>query len=62
MGNVIVADMSNFVPFVYEADIFYQIKWITEPGFIDQIYDIYIKESVKAVCSLIYPELSLWQK
>lgn len=61
-GNVIATDMSDLAPAVYEADKFYQVKRITEPGYINQLYDICRKESVKAVCSLIDPELSLLAK
>lgn len=58
-GRVIATDMSNLAPAVYEADKFYQVPRMTEPGYIDVIFDICRKEKIDAVLSLIDPELSL---
>ena len=58
-GNVICTDMSQIAPSIYEADKFYIVPRITEPGYIDVILDICRKERVTGVLSLIDPELSL---
>ena len=58
-GNVIVTDMTELAPAIYEADKFYQVPRITEPGYIDIIVDICKKEKISGVLSLIDPELSL---
>ncbi|MCM1551804.1 MAG: ATP-grasp domain-containing protein [Butyrivibrio sp.] len=59
LGKVVATDMSRVAPAVYEADRFYQVPRMTEPGYIDQIFDICRKEEITAVLSLIDPELSL---
>lgn len=58
-GFVIATDMSVAAPAIYEADRFYLVPRITEPGYIDQILDICKKEQITGVLSLIDPELSL---
>lgn len=58
-GKVIATDMSELAPAVYEADKFYQVPRMTEPGYLDVIFDICKKEQVTAVLTLIDPELSL---
>lgn len=58
-GNVICTDMSNLAPSIYEADKFYIVPRITEPGYIEIILDICKKEKIKGILSLIDPELSL---
>lgn len=61
-GQVVATDMSNLAPAVYEADKFYKVPRMTEPGYIDVIFDICRKERIDAVLSLIDPELSLLAK
>ena len=58
-GKVIATDMSNMAPAIYEADKYYIVPRITEPGYLDVILDICSKEKVSGVLSLIDPELSL---
>ncbi len=58
-GNVVVTDMTQIAPAIYEADKHYQVPRITEQGYIDLILDICKKERISAVLSLIDPELSL---
>ena len=58
-GNVIATDMSELAPAVYEADKFYKVPRMTEPGYIDVIFDICKKEKINGLLSLIDPELSL---
>ena len=61
-GTVIATDMSELAPAVYEADRFYQVPRITDPGYLDIILDICKKENIDGVLSLIDPELSLLAK
>ena len=61
-GMVVATDMSELAPAVYEADKFYKVPRMTEPGYIDVIFDICRKEQVSAVLTLIDPELSLLAK
>lgn len=58
-GRVIAADMSRLAPAAYEADKFYRVPRITEPGYIDIILGICEEEKIDGVLSLIDPELSL---
>ncbi len=58
-GKIIATDMSEIAPAVYEADKFYKVPRMTEDGYIDVIFDICRKENIKAVLTLIDPELSL---
>lgn len=58
-GRVICTDCSPYAPALYEADAHYIVPRITEPKYLDIIYDICRKESITGVLSLIDPELSL---
>lgn len=58
-GKVIATDMSPNAPALYEADGYYLVPRITEPGYVELILDICKKESINGVFSLIDPELSL---
>lgn len=58
-GNVIATDMSPYAPAIFEADRFYLVPRITDPGYIDIVLDICQKEQITGVLSLIDPELSL---
>lgn len=61
-GKVIVTDMSDVAPAIYEADKFYKVPPINDSQYIDIILDICKKEDVKGILSLIDPELSLIAK
>lgn len=61
-GNVICTDCSSIAPAIYDADKYYIVPRMTEEGYIDVIFDICKKEKIKAVLSLIDPELSLLAK
>lgn len=61
-GKIIATDMSTIAPAIYEADKYYIVPRITEPGYIDKILDICKKENISGVLSLIDPELSLLAK
>ena len=58
-GNVIATDMSSLAPAIYEADKYYIVPKMTDPGHLEMILDICRKEKIKGVLSLIDPELSL---
>lgn len=58
-GNVVVTDITEIAPAIYEADRHYKVPRITDEGYIDLILDICKKEKISAVLSLIDPELSL---
>lgn len=59
VGKVIATDANNLGPAIYDADKYYIVPPITEPGYIDLILDICKKEKISGVLSLIDPELSL---
>lgn len=58
-GKVIATDMSNIAPAIYEADKYYIVPKMTDPGYLDVILNICKKEKITGVLSLIDPELSL---
>lgn len=61
-GRVITTDCSPYAPALYEGDRYYVVPRMTEPGYIDVVFDICRKENIKGVLSLIDPELSLLAK
>ncbi len=61
-GNVVVTDMSEIAPAIYEADKYYIVPPISAPDYMDTIIDICRKEKISGVLSLIDPELSLLSK
>lgn len=61
-GRVVATDCSPYAPALYEADAHYIVPRMTEPGYIDVIFDICKKEQITGVISLIDPELSLIAK
>lgn len=58
-GKVIATDCSELAPALYDADEHYIVPRINEEGYLDTILDICKNNNVKAVLSLIDPELSL---
>lgn len=58
-GTVIATDMSELAPAIYEADKYYIVPRMSEPGYLKVILDICKKENINGVLSLIDPELSL---
>lgn len=58
-GNIIATDMSELAPAIYEADKYYIVPRMSDPGYLDVILNICKKENVDGVLSLIDPELSL---
>lgn len=59
VGTVVATDASLLGPAIYDADTYYIVPPITEPGYIDRILEICQKEQISGVLSLIDPELSL---
>lgn len=59
VGTIVATDASELGPAIYDADKYYIVPSITEPGYIDLILDICKKERISGVLSLIDPELSL---
>ena len=59
IGKVIATDANTLGPAIYDADKYYIVPPITEPGYIDKILDICQKEHISGAMSLIDPELSL---
>lgn len=60
--NIIATDNSNIAPALYAADRQYIVPKIDSQNYIDAILDICIKENVKAVFTLIDPEIELLAK
>lgn len=58
-GTVVATDCSSIAPALYDADKYYIVPRMTEPGYIEVILDICKKEKINGVLSLIDPELSL---
>ena len=58
-GNVVVTDMSNLAPAIYDADKYYIVPRMTAPDYLDIILNICKNEQITGVLSLIDPELSL---
>lgn len=58
-GLVIATDASKLAPALYEADKHYVVPRITEDDYLETILNICKENDVKAVLSLIDPELSL---
>lgn len=59
IGTVVATDASELGPAIYDADKYYIVPPITEPGYIDIVLDICKKERINGILSLIDPELSL---
>lgn len=60
--RMIATDNSNIAPALYIADKSYLVPKITDSNYIDTILNICEKENVKAVLTLIDPEISLLAK
>lgn len=62
IGKVIVTDMSNIAPAIYDADKFYLVPKIDHKDYIETLLEICKKENINCIFSLIDPELSLIAK
>jgi carbamoyl-phosphate synthase large subunit len=58
-GKVIATDCNKLAPALYEADKHYIVPRINDKGYLDVILKICKENNIKAVLSLIDPELSL---
>ncbi len=58
-GIIVATDASELGPAIYDADKYYIVPPISDPGYIDIILDICEKENICGLLSLIDPELSL---
>lgn len=58
-GRIIATDNSPVAPALYFADSIYQVPRITEENYIPKILDICDKEKVKAITTLIDPEIEI---
>lgn len=61
-GQVIATDCSELAPALYEADKYFIVPSIDDNSYIDTILSICEKNNIKAVLSLIDPELGLIAK
>ncbi|NMB40675.1 MAG: ATP-grasp domain-containing protein [Firmicutes bacterium] len=61
-GRVMAADCCELAPALYDADKHFIVPRIDEDGYLDVIFSICKANTVKAVLSLIDPELSLLAK
>lgn len=59
IGTVVATDANTLGPAIYDANKYYIVPPITEPGYIDKILEICQKEKISGVLSLIDLELSL---
>ena len=59
IGSVVATDASELAPAIYDADKYYIVPPISDPGYLETILDICKKEQINGVLSLIDPELSL---
>lgn len=59
VGTVVATDASELGPAIYDADKYYIVPNIKEPGYIEKILKICRDEQITGVLSLIDPELSL---
>lgn len=59
IGIVVATDASELSPAIYDANKYYIVPTINEPGYIEVILNICKKERIDGVLSLIDPELSL---
>ena len=62
IGQVIATDCSELAPALYDADKYFVVPKMSEKGYLDIILSICKENNIKAVLSLIDPELSLLAK
>ncbi len=58
-GRVVATDCSPWAPALYEADAFYLVPKMTEPGYLEEILAICKKEKADGVLPLFEDELNL---
>lgn len=57
-GKVVATDISKIAPALYEADAHYIVPRFTDENYLDIVLKICKKEKIKAILSLIDPELN----
>lgn len=62
LGKIIATDCSVTAPALYEADKKYIVSRINEPGYIDELLQICKQENIKAITTLIDPEILVLAK
>lgn len=58
-GRVVATDCSPWAPALYEADTYYLVPRMTEPGYLDRILEICRQENVDGILPLFEDELDL---
>lgn len=58
-GQVIATDSSELAPALYDADKYFIVPKVSEDGYLDIILNLCKENNIKAVLSLIDPELTL---
>ena len=48
-GKVVATDMSKLAPAIYEADKYYIVPKMTDPEYMDIIFDILLAQTVKVL-------------
>ena len=61
-GKVFATDSSELAPALYDADEYFIVPRITDPGYLQHIIDICKENNITGILSLIDPELSLLAK
>lgn len=61
-GNIIATDMSPVAPALFMADRTYLVPRIDAPDYFDKVLEICDKEAVKAITTLIDPEIEILSK
>ena len=61
-GSTVAADCDILAPALYDADKYYIVPRIHEPGYLDAVLEICRREKISGVISLIDPEVNLLAK
>lgn len=61
-GKIVAADLSPVAPALFFADESYLVPRIDDPSYFDRVFDICNKSDIKAITTLIDPEIELLAK
>ena len=61
-GNIVATDLSPVAPALFMADKTYLVPRISAPEYFDKVLEICEKEDVKAITTLIDPEIEILSK
>ncbi len=61
-GKIVAADLSPVAPALFFADESYLVPRIDDPSYFDRVFDICSKSDIKAITTLIDPEIELLAK